>query len=126
MKFMPLERFHYICQRLWSKDERKSNEKNMHYLRVYTNLVLADKLLSKKNYLESFKYLDLSLHFTKDFPFPKEEHYVQNIQRLIKEVIAQKKEIKKRFTRAKKPEISHIKVKLQLAQNLCVLRILKN
>jgi hypothetical protein len=126
MKFMPLERFNYLCQRLWSKDERKSNEKNMHYLRIYTNLVLADKLLSKKNHLESFKYLELALQFTKDFPFPKEEHYVKNIQRLVKEVISQEKEICQRFKRAQKTEISHIKVKLQLAQNLCVLRILKN
>ena len=116
-----VQKLNKLVQTVLPKEDKRRNEKILAYLRIYTNLINAGNILHRcKRCIDYCKVVKRS---TREFNFKEEEPYMKRINELVSGIVSDK-----RWTRSGDLQIgdpSHVRTKLLVAQNICVLRILK-
>ena len=106
-------------------EERKSSEKILHYLRIYTHLVTALDKIDSRRYKRGFDIVKIVNNLLKTTHYKEEEIYYKKMQDVINQVLAQRKNLRKMLIDEPTSDPLAIKTNLLLAQNICILRILK-
>ena len=114
-----------LMNQLLPQEDKKRNEKILAYIRIYTDLINAGNLLKKDTYKKTIEYLKLVKRFTREFNFKEEEHYLKRINELVSSILSNIRCVRCRAKDCNVCNPAHARTKLQLAQNICVLRILK-
>ena len=122
---MTLGSFDKILEKLVPKKDRLKNEMVVHYLRIYTHLVMAGDMLTAGGYERSMNLLTIVRNLTKNCSFREEEPYYRNICKITSDILVQRSKIKRRIKAYNASDPAHTKTKLHLAENICILRILK-
>ncbi len=104
---------------------KKVNEKILDYLQIYTHLIMANFLLKRDTFKKALDQLQVIMNLTKQIKYKDEEFYLMTIRKLVKEIISKQKRIARGFNKDYITDPGNAKVKLQLAQNICVLRVLR-
>ncbi|MCK5282442.1 MAG: hypothetical protein KAK00_03455 [Nanoarchaeota archaeon] len=110
---------------VFPKKEKYINEKIIFYLRLYTDLVRAEDNISKSRYKKMINLLKVVRNTTKGTTFKEDELYLKRIRQISNEILSNVKCVKCRSKDCQICDSAHMKTKLQLAQNICILRILK-
>ncbi|MFC1800584.1 hypothetical protein ACFLYT_00865 [Nanoarchaeota archaeon] len=114
-----------LMQELLPQEDKRRNEKILAYIRIYTDLIHAGNLLRKDSYKKSIEFLKIVKRFTKEFYFKEEEAYLKRINELASSILSNIRCVRCRAKDCNVCNPAHARTKLQLAQNICVLRILK-
>ena len=102
--------------------KNKKQEKMAFYLKLYTNLIMAD---SKLDSPRGFDHLRIVKVMTKDESYQKELHYLKYVNSIAAEIVSRSRVILKILKDDPTADPVNAKTKLLMAQNICVLRILK-
>ncbi|MBD3164127.1 hypothetical protein GF323_02930 [Candidatus Woesearchaeota archaeon] len=110
---------------VFPQKEKYVNEKIMFYLRLYTDLIKAEEKLSIDGFKKMLNLLKVIRNMSKEAGFKEEEAYIRRINQIANSLIKNANEIRKAIRKDPTSDAYHAKTKLQLAQNICILRILK-
>ena len=97
-------------------------EKMAFYLKLYTNLIMAE---SKLNSVRGFDHLRIVRVMTREDSYQNELHYLKYVNSIASEVMSKSGIIRKILQTDPMADPLNAKTKLLMAQNVCVLRILK-
>ena len=100
----------------------RSQEKMAFYLKLYTNLMMAE---SKLDSSRGFDHLRIVGVMTKEESYQKELHYLKYVNSIVGEIMSKSRIIRKLLKEDPTADPVNAKTKLLMAQNVCVLRILK-
>ena len=107
----------------------KTNEKIIFYTRLYTDLIRAEENLKENGFFRLVNYLKVVRHQAKNCEFSDEEVYMKRIHSIANEILNNMDDLKKQIKQSELGDAYadpyHARTKLQLAQNICILRILK-
>jgi hypothetical protein len=107
------------------RHEREKNKIIINYVRINNHLNTAFELLNRDDCSRGFEYLLISRKILKQMKFGNEASYLKRIAKILDSLLKRKSMI---ISRLKKDEASdpfHVKTQVMLAQNICILRILK-
>ncbi len=107
------------------KKERRQSEIIIGYIQVYTLLNNASNLLNKDNCRRAIEHLQIAKKSIKQLKFEDERPYLQRIVNILNSILKNKKEVIKEIRKEGASDPFHIKTSLRLAQNICILRVLK-
>tara|TARA_Y100000310_G_C20002294_1_gene499100 strand:+ start:106 stop:474 length:369 start_codon:yes stop_codon:yes gene_type:complete len=111
------------------KKQRKQSMNIITYISIYTHLNNALNLLGNNGYKRAFDRLTVAKSIVKQIDDDKEKPYLKKILKTIDSMMKIKedllKEIKKETINNEQQDPYHIRTSIMLAQNICVLRILK-
>jgi len=97
-------------------------EKLVYYLKLYTHLITAvDELKSRRG----FDRLKIVADLTSKESYAGEVHYIKYINTLVREIMHNKKRIQRILSKDPAADALYARTKLLMAQNICVIRILK-
>ena len=105
--------------------DKKQKEKMVMYLRIYTDLIMASCYLGKPTYKRMITLLKLVKRFTKNTEFKEEQKYMQRIHEIVTSILSNIRCTYCKATDCHLCNPAHSRSKMQLAQNICILRILK-
>ncbi|MFH1978434.1 MAG: hypothetical protein ABIJ92_03850 [Candidatus Aenigmatarchaeota archaeon] len=111
---------------LFTKQEKKNIVERVYYLRIYAMLAYALVLMNSTSYKRAFNRLEILKNLTRNPITEKESIYVKHIDGLVRSIIKDKKKIVMRLKKEESHDPVHAKTRLQLAQNISIIRILKN
>ncbi len=112
----------FIEQKILGLSSSADSEKIIFYLKLYTNLLMCmDKLKTRRG----FDHLKIIAYMTKQETFPGEAHYLEYINQISRKVIANQNKIQQELLKDPASDPYHTYTELLMAQNICVLRILK-
>ncbi|MAG92035.1 hypothetical protein CMO83_05145 [Candidatus Woesearchaeota archaeon] len=117
--------FTKLLDYIMPEKERRQSEIIISYIRIYTHLNTSFNLLNKQTCRRAIEYLSMTKKIIKNTSFREEKPYFRRLLRILNFVIRNKKSI---ISDIKKDETSdpyHVKTSVLLAQNICILRILK-
>ncbi|MBR9698962.1 hypothetical protein GOV09_00710 [Candidatus Woesearchaeota archaeon] len=111
-----------------SKDELYINEKIIYYIRLYTDLVRAEENLAG-GFNRMLNYLRIVRNMAKQATFREEEVYFQRIYDIAHEIIGNQAKIRRAASKLKPGDAYSdplgARTRMQLAQNICILRVMK-
>ena len=107
------------------KKERRQSNIIISYIRVYTHLNNAFNLLNKENCRRAFEHLLIIKNIIKQLNFQEEQHYLKRISDILNSILKNKEAIITQIRMNESPDPFHVKTSVLLAQNICILRILK-
>jgi len=122
---IPLKRIGNLLNKLMPKKDVKHGEKILNYIRIYTRLVNAYDLLNKDSYQRAFDHLVIVKNLTREITYREENRYIENINKIVKDILKKKRSIVRRLKKYEATDPAHSKTNLLLAQNICILRIMK-
>jgi hypothetical protein len=104
------------------KKGRREQEKLIYYLKLYSHLLSAmNELRSRRG----FDRLRIVLKLTSKESFSGESHYLKYIGSITRDALANQKRIQGILAKDPTADPLHTKTRLMIAQNICILRILK-
>ncbi|MBI2664064.1 hypothetical protein HYX10_01840 [Candidatus Woesearchaeota archaeon] len=103
------------------KASHREQGKLIYYLKMYTHLISA---LEELRFRRGFDRLLIVAELAKESP-PGEAHYAKYVDGIVRQILAHKKQIKYILGKDYTADPLHAKTHLQMAQNICMLRILK-
>ena len=107
------------------KKERRQSNIIISYIRIYTQLNNAFNLLNKENCKRAFEHLFITKNIIKQLNFQEEQHYLKRISHILNSILKNKGGIITQIRMNESPDPFHVKTSVLLAQNICILRILK-
>lgn len=107
------------------KKERRQSNIIISYIRIYTQLNNAFNLLNKENCKRAFEHLFITKNIIKQLNFQEEQHYLKRISDILNSILKNKGVIIMQIRKNEAPDPFHVKTSVLLAQNICILRILK-
>ena len=107
------------------KKERRQSNIIISYIRIYTQLNNAFNLLNKENCKRAFEHLFITKNIIKQLNFQEEQHYLKRISNILNSILKNKGVVIMQIRKNKSPDPFHVKTSVLLAQNICILRILK-
>ena len=107
------------------KKERRQSNIIISYIRIYTQLNNAFNLLNKENCKRAFEHLFITKNIIKQLNFQEEQHYLKRISHILNSILKNKGGIIMQIRMNEAPDPFHVKTSVLLAQNICILRILK-
>ena len=110
---------------VFPQKEKYKNEKNLFYLRLYSDLIRAEDRLNPEKCKTMTNILKVVRNMARTTEFKEEEAYLKRIRDIASEVISNMNKIKVQIKKDPIGDPMHAKTKLQLAQNICILRIMK-
>ena len=110
---------------LLNQKGQREQEKLLHYLKIYSNLLSSQNLLKKNHSTRSFYHLKIVVTLTNETAYPGEAHYLKYINTIAREALAKRKIITRIINKNETEDALHVVTKMLMAQNICVLRILK-
>ena len=102
--------------------KNRKQEKMAFYLKLYTNLIMAE---SKLNSARGFDHLRIVRVMTREESYQNELHYLKYVSSITSEIMSKGEIIRKILRGDPTADPLNAKTKLLMAQNICVLRILK-
>ncbi|MBI2657653.1 hypothetical protein HYX08_03085 [Candidatus Woesearchaeota archaeon] len=118
-------RFKGLIDIIMPKKERRQSKIIISYIRIHTQLNNAFNMLSKDRCRHAFEYLSLAKKFIRQLKFEEEKLYLNRILKILNELLKNKERIIAGIRKEEASDPFHIKTFLLLAQNICILRILK-
>ena len=110
---------------VFPKKDKYLNEKTLFYLRLYTDLLRAETNMAEGGCNRVVYLLRIVRNMSRSTEFKEEEAYLKRIREIANEIISHISSIKRIMNKDPTGDAFHAKTKLQLAQNICILRILK-
>lgn len=110
---------------VFPKKEKYLNEKTIFYLRLYTDLIRAEDRLNPNQNKAMVNILKVVRNMARSTEFREEEAYLKRIRDIASEILGNFNKIKIQIKKDPAGDPMHAKTKLQLAQNICILRIIK-
>ena len=107
------------------KKERRQSEIIISYLRIYTHLNNAINLLNKDTLKRAFEHLLITIKIVRQLKFNEERPYLKRISNILNFILKNKEKVMKEIRREQYSDPFHVKTSVLLAQNICILRILK-
>ncbi len=107
------------------KRDKYINEKIIFYLRLYTDLIKAELRMKPDSWNSMVNLLKVVRNMASSCEFKEEEAYVKRIKSIASEILSKINKIKIKVAKDPSADAYHAKTKLQLAQNICILRILR-
>lgn len=104
------------------KGGQKEHNKLIFYLKLYTHLISA---LDELEYKRGFDRLKIVANLTTTESYPGEAHYIRYINAIVRDVFYNRKRIQRIQSKDPAGDPLHAKTRLLLAQNICMIRILK-
>jgi len=104
-------------------ENKRINRKVISYLRLYSHLNEAKHRWRSLKPHKGVHFLEIVKSFTNNCQFKEEEPYYEKINELVKSIISEAKEVEKPESPIK--ETSRVKIRLKMAENICMLRLLK-
>jgi len=104
------------------KESHKTHDKLIFYLKLYTHLISA---LDELKYKRGFDRLKIVANLTRTESYPGEAHYTHYINTIAKDILSHKIRIQRIQSKDPAGDPLHAKTRLLLAQNICMIRILK-
>ena len=117
--------FKKIIDLIIPKKERRQSNIIISYIRIYTQLNNAFNLLNKENCKRAFEHLFITKNIIKQLNFQEEQHYLKRISDILNSILKNKEAIITQIRMNESPDPFHVKTSVLLAQNICILRILK-
>jgi hypothetical protein len=114
-----------LIEFVFPKKEKYINEKIIFYIRIYTDLVKAEERMTPERCKGIINLLKVVRNMSRNSDFKEEEAYLKRIKEITNSIIFNNKKIIKEVKKDPLGDHFHAKTKLQLAQNICILRILK-
>tara|TARA_Y100000310_G_scaffold345846_1_gene471105 strand:- start:3445 stop:3864 length:420 start_codon:yes stop_codon:yes gene_type:complete len=111
------------------KKERKQNRMIIAYMRIYTHLVSARALMTKERCNRAIDHLNLAKNIIKQTDDVQEKPYIKRLADTVEPIIKNKEDlirlVKKEDKNDETEDPYHVQTAILLAQNICILRILK-
>ncbi len=107
------------------RKEKYINEKILYYLRIYTGVLQAEDNLSAHRYGKSANLLRVVRNSTRNPAFREESVFLQRIHSIADEMVEWLKKVERMNRKLEITDIYTYITKLQMAQNICILRILE-
>lgn len=117
--------FKKLIDTILPKKERRQSEIIISYMRIYTNLNNAFNLLTQETIKRAFEHLSITKRIIKQLNFDEEKPYLKRITDILNPILKNKSSIIKKIRQEGTSDPFHIKTSVLLAQNICILRILK-
>src|SRR3989338_8727178 len=117
--------FKKIIDLIIPKKERRQSNIIISYIRIYTHFNNALNLLNRENYRRAFEHLSLTKNIIRQLKFEEEKPYLKRISRILDSMIKKKESITIEMLKDETSDPFHIRTSMLLAQNICILRILK-
>ncbi len=125
LKGLGFSGFKELIDLIIPKKERRQSRIIVSYIRVYTYLNNAFNLLSKEDIRQAFEYLLITKKIIKQLNFQEEMPYLKRISDILNSMLRNKQAIIMQIRKNEASDPFHIKTSVLLAQNICILRILK-
>jgi hypothetical protein len=122
---IPLKKIGLLLNKIIPQKDIKSSEKVLDYIRIYTHMVTAYDLLNKNSYQRAFDHMIIVKNLSKNVSYSSEKIYMEQILKIINDILKKKRSIIRRLNKYEASDPAHSKTNLLLAQNICILRILK-
>jgi len=122
---MPLKRIGGLLNKVIPKKDVKKGEKLISYIRIYTHLVNAYDLMNVHMYDRAFDHLVIVKNLTRGSSFQGEKSYLGHIRKIAVGIIKKRRPIVRRLHKYAASDPAHSKTNLLLAQNICVIRMIK-
>ena len=110
---------------IFPKKEKYLNEKVIFYLRLYTDLIKAEEKMTLNGFKRMSNLLKVVRNMSRNSKFKEEEAYLKRIREIVSSILSKSLTIKSEIRKDPACDPCHAMTKLQLAQNICILRILK-
>src|SRR3989338_195996 len=107
------------------KKERRQSEIIIGYIGIYTLLNNAFNLLNRESCKKSMEYLQIAKKGINELKFEEEAPYLKRISNILNDILKNSRAIINGIREGQASEPFHVKTSVLLAQNICVLRILK-
>ncbi|MFH1134240.1 MAG: hypothetical protein V1735_07185 [Nanoarchaeota archaeon] len=116
--------FPNLFEKLFPQNTRKRGRKVLTYLRLHTHLITAYHLMNKEQHGRAFELLMTSLRILQRLPDEKERPAYERIKTILKKILTKKDVISQELIN-ETHDPHHVHTHIMLAQNICILRILK-
>ena len=104
------------------RKKQKEQERMLFYIKLYAHLIAAPEELQRRR---GFDRLKIVYDLTRSNQFAGEAHYIAYIHQIAKDVINNRKRIRAILAKDPTADAFHSQTTLLMAQNICLLRILK-
>jgi hypothetical protein len=105
--------------------ERRQSSIIIKYLGIYTQLNNAFNLLNKSSCRRAFEHLRIAKNMMGQDKFDEEQHYMKRISAILNSLLKNKDKIIEGIIKEEASDPFHAKTSVMLAENICILRILK-
>lgn len=125
LKGLGFSNFKKLIDLIIPKKERRQSRIIVSYIRIYTYLNNAFNLLNKEDIKRAFEYLSIARNIISQLKFEEEKQYFRRITVILSKILKNHNNISQAIRKDETSDPFHIKTSLLLAQNICILRILK-
>ena len=122
---LTFKQFRELINNASDSENKRKNKKVISYLRLYSHLNNAKHVWKTKTRSKPVHYLKIVRSFTDSCPFREEEPYYKKINELIRGIITEAKCKECNTYTCKHIVTSRVKIRIKLAENICMLRLLK-
>lgn len=117
--------FKKLIDLIMPKKERRQSEIIIGYIQIYTLLNNAFNLLNRENCRRAVERVRIAKKSIRQLKFEEEKPYLGRIANILDSILKNSDAITKGIRKEDASDPFHAKTLLQLAQNICILRILK-
>jgi hypothetical protein len=125
MDELGFQKFTKLLEAILPHGERDQRRMIINYMNIYSKVTSSFELLTKHSCQRSFEHLMIAKKVIKKIKFEEEQPYLKRILDLLNMLIRHKSKIIHQLKKDDASNPYHIKSYLLLAQNICVIRILK-
>jgi len=112
-----------IVSRITNEEARQKKSVFVHYIKIYTSLVIALECLNKAQHKRSISHLKMILNFIRTAKIGSEEAQLKRIKELISLALKSIRCQKCKAGNCRSCEQAKSRTHLLLAQNICLLRM---
>ena len=117
--------FKKLINSIMPAKERRQSEIIINYIRIYSHLNTAFNLLTRKDSRLAFDHLSIARKIIRQSGFEEEMPYFKRIAGILDFILKNKQHITGRIRKDEASDPYHVKTSVLLAENICILRILK-
>ena len=107
------------------KKERRQSRIIISYIRLYTYLNNSFNLLNRNSIKHAFEYLSIAKNIISQLKFEEEKPYLRRITIILDQILKNHIAISNAIRKDETSDPFHVKTSILLAQNICILRMLK-
>lgn len=120
-----LSHFKKLIDLIMPKKERRQSNIIISYIRIHSQLNNAFNMLNREKCRRAMEYVAISRRFIKRLKFEEERPYLDRILKILNQILKNRKLIINGIRKEEASDPFHVKTLVLLAQNICILRILK-
>ena len=120
-----LANFKKLIDLIIPKKERRQSRIIIDYIRIYTQLNNAFNLLNREYSRRAMEYISVARNIIRENKFEEEKPYLNRILNILNSILRNREAVISKIKKEQASDPFHIKTSVLLAQNICILRILK-